>query len=935
MNPIRTLRPLFQFLSASAPLALPLAASAAPITGVTCTASSTYVHSTVSTANLVNNSGLSIANDVTATHAAFGGANPGNGWHSTNTALVDNQFVTFNLNGTRNVANIYIWQMSQAGQLGRGIRQFDLLVSSDGVNFTEVASNLELAQSPGGAVNSQSFALNQTGITHVRIGIDSAWSGATNEYVGLSEVKFTETATASEVPTFSPSSGTLIGAQTVTISSATLGSTIYYTTDGSTPTNASQSGASPVAVIVPAGTTTTLNAYSQAAGLTDSTVSTATYTTLATSSGVWTNTAGGSWGVAGNWQGSAVPFAGTADFNTLTLPGNGIVTLDGPQTIGHLVFGDLGATYDWQLSTAGPLTLDNGSSASTVTVNNRTTTISSVVAGARGLTKAGTGTLALTGANTYTGPTSLNAGTLVVSDPASHRSSIAIATGASFEANSTATTFAPNSYDITGTGTLVKTGTGTWGLGAAGRVGISMSPGASIQVLEGTIATGNHKQSWTDNKASMFLAAGATVDLPAENLWVDALTGGGSIVNTYAPSGGRTVYVGVADGSGTFTGTIGSGNLLGLTKSGTGTEILTGANTYTGTTTISSGTLQLGNGGTSGSLATGSTIVNNGTLAFNRSDAISQGTHFSGNLITGSGGLTKMGSGTLTLTANNSYTGITAVTSGTLATGLAPGNLWSVAQLDLANGTTLSLQNFDSTSGNAAVDATQSLTCNGTVTINVSGNFTVGEFPLIWYPVEGGISGAGFNSLVLGTLPDGVTAELVDNPETSSIELHVSEVIVTDPFQSWITTNYPSLTGDDALPGADPDRDGLDNRGEFAFKGDPTSGGSRGPAAVATTDTNGNTTKELVFTVAVRSGASFSDTPSPSATIDGVKYTIEGSLALDQFDAPVSELTPALTPAQTGLPDITGSGWEYRSFILDGSEGLTGKGFLRAKAEAP
>ena len=104
---------------------------------------------------------------------------------------------------------------------------------------------------------------------------------------------------------------------------------------------------------------------------------------------------------------------------------------------------------------------------------------------------------------------------------------------------------------------------------------------------------------------------------------------------------------------------------IGLTKQGAAPVTLSTSNDFTGPTIISAGTLQLGNGGSIGSLSPISAITNNGVLAFNRGNAVSQGTDFAP-AITGTGGVSQNGLGTLTLSGANTYSGPTTVSVGTL-----------------------------------------------------------------------------------------------------------------------------------------------------------------------------------------------------------------------------------------------------------------------------
>jgi fibronectin-binding autotransporter adhesin len=172
----------------------------------------------------------------------------------------------------------------------------------------------------------------------------------------------------------------------------------------------------------------------------------------------------------------------------------------------------------------------------------------------------------------------------------------------------------------------------------------------------------------------------------------------------------------------------------GLVKTGTGASgllILRGANTYTGTTAINTGTLQLGNGGTVGTLSTSSVITGSAgaTLAFNRSDKIASGTDFN-SVIGGAIGVSQVGSGTVVLSSSSTYTGATSITNGTLeisnngSLGPAPGS-FTADHLQISGGATLRTTAAVNLGANRGVTVG---TGTATLNINGSGNLQVGRF---------------------------------------------------------------------------------------------------------------------------------------------------------------------------------------------------------------
>lgn len=150
------------------------------------------------------------------------------------------------------------------------------------------------------------------------------------------------------------------------------------------------------------------------------------------------------------------------------------------------------------------------------------------------------------------------------------------------------------------------------------------------------------------------------------------------------------------------------------------------------------------------------------------------------------------------------------------------------------------------------------------------------------------------------------------------------------PIETWVAT-FPALVSSpnaaDRTPAGDFDKDGIPNIREFAFGGSPVSASDNGQQQLRTVDANGDSQGDLTLTVEVRSGATFTTSGNKlTANRDGVIYTIEGSLDLVTFESAVSEVTPTLG---TGTPK---AGYVFKTFRLNASAGLSGRGFIRGGA---
>ena len=374
----------------------------------------------------------------------------------------------------------------------------------------------------------------------------------------------------------------------------------------------------------------------------------------------------------------------------------------------------------------------------------------------------------LSGANTYVGGTTISGGILGVGSNTALGTGTVTLDGGTLEtegdftlANALAVNSTGGTIDANGQALFLAGGIGNGINGNAGTLTFTDTSGNGIVVLQGTSSYGG----------AVVIDSGATVAADGANTLpggaytvngtlnitgaqtISSLAGSGSAVGNF---GGGTLSVNQASGTSTFSGTLddNGSNPLSLVKAGAGTLNLSGANTFTGGTTLNAGTLgaldssALGSGGVTlngGALVYGNTVnianaitlAGDAALEVDGTDSATQSGAIGDN---GSAHtLQKLGSGTLQLTQANSYSGTTKLTAGTLEIGNA-GALGSSALLfdggtlkadgayTIANNISLDANGGTFDTNGYATDLTGTLSSGGTdgaLTIAGTGSFKV------------------------------------------------------------------------------------------------------------------------------------------------------------------------------------------------------------------
>ena len=366
---------------------------------------------------------------------------------------------------------------------------------------------------------------------------------------------------------------------------------------------------------------------------------------------------GANMSVAGIVVTSPSALALTADGNTLTLGTGGITvnnTLGNPNvTIAAPII--LGGAQTWQntsttaLTVSGPVT--NGANLLTVQGTGNTTISGNLGPGTGGLTKAGAGILTLSGANSYTGLTTILSGTITGGVSATNRTVIPgdLVVGA-LEGGSPAGYNTPSNAAATVGKNITIYSNGTVNLGGGSHV---LNSGYSTVIVGGTL-----QGNYINTAGGTFYMTGGIISGAIQSygsshpIRITSSASTSTAVVSASLTGKAAAYpttITVADGAAEIdlllSGVVGEagGASMPLIKNGPGLLAMTAANTYTGLTTLSAGTLRLD---FSAAGAPGSNIINNttnsstlsmggGTLALVGKASTSNTQRFNGLTVTG------------------------------------------------------------------------------------------------------------------------------------------------------------------------------------------------------------------------------------------------------------------------------------------------------------
>jgi len=448
---------------------------------------------------------------------------------------------------------------------------------------------------------------------------------------------------------------------------------------------------------------------------------------------------------ANTYSGGTVNNGANLTIGSVSALGTGTFTINGGQTAGTL--GNNSQIWSGNFGNIPGTSLNLGTGAVTLT-GNRTVTVGNAMLTVGGVIGDGGSNFSLTFKNgQYTDSVVLNAantftGGVFLQNTATNTGNLTLKIG---------------NLGVTASASALGTGLLTIAVPATGDgIFLDNTSGAA-----GTIAT-NNPEAWNGN----FTFVGSN----NLNLGNGSVTLGGNITLT---ASAKLLTVGGAIGDGGYG--------YGLSKAGSGNLTLSGADTYAGNTTVSTGTLDLKN-----SLALqDSTLTSNGitfdaavsthTFTFgglsgsgnltltdtgNNAVALSAGnnngnTAYSG-ILSGNGTLTKIGAGNLTLMGANTYTGTTTVAAGTLVVATAMNGL--LAGSSVANNASLQFtgtQTLGNISGNGTTTTSGSLSVTGSM--NQTGLINNGTANIIGNSTLGRLSGTGNLTIGNGTLASTVT----------------------------------------------------------------------------------------------------------------------------------------------------------------------------------